>query len=362
MATVELEGVYRVTAKGRTYYYAWRGKGAPRLKSKPGTPAFVEELQRAHASRKTVDPTTVKGLTLRFRTSQAWAKLSPKTREEWGRWLSRIAEHFGDTHLSTLCRENADPRLTGRAAIGAFLKIYESRPRTRDMALQVFSRLCSYGVEEFLLSKNPCLGFRRIYQVDRSERIWTEADFNKLEAAASQELVWAARLAALTGLRRGDLLKLTWANVTGNRIEISTGKSRHRRKVIIPIGTELKALLEALPRRATTVLTTTEGRPWASGFAASWQTASKRAGLGGLHFHDLRGTAATRLFLSGFTVREIAETMGWAEQQVERLIDTYVKRDEIVLARIAKLDENTQRTVSAKPVAKLAGPATRPES
>ena len=30
MAMVELEGVYRVTAKGRTYYYAWRGKGAPR--------------------------------------------------------------------------------------------------------------------------------------------------------------------------------------------------------------------------------------------------------------------------------------------------------------------------------------------
>jgi len=352
MATIELEGVYRVTSKGRTYYYAWRGKGAPRLKSKPGTPAFIDELQRAQASRQRIDPTTVKGLTLKFRTSEAWAKLSPKTKSEWTRWLDRIAQHFGDTHLSTLCREHADPKLTGRAAIGAFLKKYESRPRTRDMALQVFSRLCSYGVEEFLLSKNPCLGFRRIYQVNRSERIWTDADFAKLKVSASCELVWAANLAALTGLRRGDLLKLAWSNITGNRIEIATGKSRHRRKVVIPIGAELNALLAEIPKRAATVLTNTEGRPWASGFSASWQTAAKRAGLTDLHFHDLRGTAATRLFLAGFTVREIAETMGWAEQQVERLIDTYVKRDEIILARIAKLDENTDRTKNAKLSAK----------
>ena len=362
MATVDLEGVYRVRSKGKVYYYAWRGRGAPRLTSKPGTAAFIDELQRAQASRTKIDPTTVRGLTLKFRTSETWNKLAPKTKAEWGRWLDRIAEHFDSTHLSTLCRENADPRLTGRAAIGAFLKKYEDRPRTRDMALQVFSRLCSYAVEEFLLSKNPCLGFRRIYQADRSERIWTEEDFTKLKGAASRELFWAARLAALTGLRRGDLLKLPWSSVIGNRIELATGKSRGRRKVVIPIGAELKTLLDEIPRRATTILTTTEGRPWASGFSASWQTAMKRAGLSELHFHDLRGTAATRLFLAGFTVREIAETMGWAELQVERLIDTYVKRDEIVLARIKKLDESTNRARSAKPIAKLDPPAGSSET
>jgi hypothetical protein len=49
--------------------------------------------------------------------------------------------------------------------------------------------------------------------------------------------------------------------------------------------------------------------------------------------------------------------MGWAELQVERLIDTYVKRDEIVLARIAKLDQNTDGTNGANPTAK---PAQKP--
>ncbi len=40
----------------------------------------------------------------------------------------------------------------------------------------------------------------------------------------------------------------------------------------------------------------------------------KEAGLADrdLHFHDLRGTAATKFFLAGFTVREIAETLAWS--------------------------------------------------
>jgi integrase len=50
-------------------------------------------------------------------------------------------------------------------------------------------------------------------------------------------------------------------------------------------------------------------RAWTTdGFKTSWAKAFDRAGLGDedLHFHDLRGTAVTRLALSGCTVPEIA--------------------------------------------------------
>jgi len=66
-----------------------------------------------------------------------------------------------------------------------------------------------------------------------------------------------------------------------------------------------------------------------------------RAGLAerDLHFHDLRGTAATNFFRAGLLIREIAEIMGWAEDKVERLIDRYVKRDEILRDRIRRLEQ-----------------------
>jgi integrase len=35
------------------------------------------------------------------------------------------------------------------------------------------------------------------------------------------------------------------------------------------------------------------------------------AGIGDLHFHDLRGTAATRFYVAGLPERVIAEILGW---------------------------------------------------
>jgi integrase len=39
-----------------------------------------------------------------------------------------------------------------------------------------------------------------------------------------------------------------------------------------------------------------------------------------LHFHDLRGTAATRFYIAGLKVRTIGEILGWAENDVEKII------------------------------------------
>ena len=63
-----------------------------------------------------------------------------------------------------------------------------------------------------------------------------------------------------------------------------------------------------------------------------------------LRFHDLRGTGATNFFRANFTNREIAETLGWSEDRVERLIDRYVKRDEIIRDRIRRIDSAKRQT------------------
>lgn len=88
-------------------------------------------------------------------------------------------------------------------------------------------------------------------------------------AHASPEVAQAARLAALTGVRESDLLKLAWSHVgdptTSLAIEFKTGKSRGRRTALVPIYAELRAVLRSIPKRATTVLTNTRGRPWSGG-------------------------------------------------------------------------------------------------
>lgn len=93
---------------------------------------------------------------------------------------------------------------------------------------------------------------------------------------------------------------------------LTTGKSRHRREAIIPLYATLRDILARIPKRSTTILTSSRRRPWtADGFGSSFNKAKIDAGLDerDLHLNDLRGTAATKFYIAGFSMREIAETL-----------------------------------------------------
>lgn len=342
MAKAEVR-YYSVTAKGKRYNYAWRG--GPRLLSKPGTPEFLREMQEKLDARLTGDKRKLSGLCAMYRANDAWKSLSDKTRKNWSPWLDKIQEHFGGLSITAFDR----PLI--KQAIKAWRDKFKATPRSADVGLQVLSRLLSFGKEEGLLATNACSDIPHLYRNDRSSVIWTDDDLAELAKHASKEIVWAAQLAALTGLRQGDLLRLSWSHVREHEIAIRTSKTG--RTAAIPLYGALEALLAEIPRRATTILTSTDKRPWRTGFGSSWQAAIKRAKID-KHFHDLRGTAATRLYLADLSIREIAETMAWSEDRVEALINRYVKRDELMKDRIRRLSRNEPEPPIAKPDAKPA--------
>jgi hypothetical protein len=84
-------------------------------------------------------------------------------------------------------------------------------------------------------------------------------------------------------------------------------QSKTGRRVVIPVGTPLRQQL----KRSTITLTNSEGKPKTSdGFRASWGNACTVAGVVGVTFNDLRGTAVTGLALAGCTEAEIATIAG----------------------------------------------------
>jgi Phage integrase family len=93
-------------------------------------------------------------------------------------------------------------------------------------------------------------------------------------------------------------------------IILTTGKSKHRRQALIPLYGELQAVLAAIPRRSTVILTNSLERPWTvNGFGTAFNRAKIAASISDrdLHFHDLRGTAATKFYTAGLSERVIAE-------------------------------------------------------
>jgi integrase len=342
MVKVDLKGIAKVKAKGRTYYYAWRG--GPRLRGEPGSPEFMASYNEAIEIRNVADPGRFKSLVMLYRASPDYTKnLAYSTRKNWSPWLDRIADYFGELRIAQFDRPEKI-----RKVIRHWRNQWVEKPRTADYGMQVLSRVLSYAVDPLAkLASNPCEGIKQLYNNNRSEIIWTDSDIAALKKTCSLEIANAVDLASHTGLRLGDLLRVSWSHIGEDAITLATGKSRGRREAIIPLYDDLRNVLAQIPKRSTTILTNSKRRPWTTdGFGSSFNAAKKEAGLTekDLHFHDLRGTAATKFYIAGLKVRVIAEILAWSEDQVERIIRRYVDRAAATKEIIRQLNEARKRT------------------
>lgn len=332
MAMIEMKGLHTVKVKGRTYRYAWRG--GPAIQGIPGTPEFQQSYNEAIASRKAPDSKRFRSAVVLYKASDAYHDLAASTQRNWAPWLDRIAGHFGDLSIAQFDRPEKI-----RPIIRKWRAKYAGTPRTADYGMQVLSRVLAYCVDPLgKIASNPCEGIRQLYSGSRADIIWTDADIDHLKKTCSIEIAHAIDLAAHTGLRLGDLLKLSWSHVGDNAIVVRTGKTKS--EAIIPLYDALRDVLARIPRRSPVILTNSKLRPWA-GFGASFTKAKAIAWPQGenLHFHDLRGTAATKFYTAGLPEREIAEIMGWEEENVSRIIRRYVDRQAAIKNRIRKLNE-----------------------
>jgi len=337
MAMREVKGLHRVVSKGREYWYAWREPGAPRVLGKYRTPEFWASYDEAVRGRRIPEPGRFRSLVTLYKASDDYKRLQPGTMRAWRPWLDRIADYFD---LSIAAFDN--PKV--RPIIRTWRNKYAATPRAADMGIQVLSRVCAYAVDQGKLTVNPCEGIKALYVSNRAEIIWTDANIARIKQFCAPEIAHVIDLAAATGLRRGDLLRLSWSHIQDEAIVITTAKSKHRREAIIPIYDGLRDVLARIPTRSPIVLTNSKGRPWSNdGFGSMFNNAKIAAGIGPeLHFHDLRGTAATRFYTAGLPLRVIGEILGWTEASVDHIIRKYVDRAAATRAIIRQLNKRAE--------------------
>jgi len=115
------------------------------------------------------------------------------------------------------------------------------------------------------------------------------------------------------------------------------------------VSRALKAALdeEARTKKAVTILTTTKWTTWTShGFSATWRKTLAKAGVTGLTFHDLRGTAVTRLALAGCSEAEVATFTGHSLRDVAAILDAqFLSRDSrMAVSALGKWESYEART------------------
>jgi integrase len=343
---VLLKGVHKVRyrlANGNvaTYYYAWRG--GPRINADPATAEFVRLYTEAHAARTRPAHGTMMSLVAEFKAAAEFTTKSKASRKNYLLYLRLIETEFGDMPIRAL----SDPAVRG--VFKAWRDGMADRPRTADYAWVTLARVLSIAKDRGRITVNPCERGGRIYEADRTEKIWGEAEIAKVIEVASSGMKLALMLALWTGQSQGDILALRWADYDGERFRLTRGKTG--RAIVVRAGEPLRDLLSRIKPKGPRVLTNSRGAPWTSdGFRASWRKLCARVGIKGLSFHDLRGSAVTRLALAGCTPPEIASVTGHALADVCAMLDRHYLGDRAALAEsaIQKLEGIKTRTKAVK--------------
>jgi integrase len=322
----------------RTYYYAW--KGGPRLQGEPGAPEFVASYNAAVA-QKVAPPTSVLlALLFRFQESGEFKfNISPRTRRDYIKQIKHIERKFSDFPIKALAAPGA------RAIFLEWRdELAQTSLRQADYAYGTLARILSWAHNRGLITANPCAKGGKLYHGTRVDKIWDDEQVARFLRFAPPYLQLGMLLAINTGQRQGDLLRLPWSAYDGKAIKLRQRKTGVA--IPIPVTDELKAALDTASKRSPIILTNSDDKPWSeSGFQGAWGKVTTRAGLRGLTFHDLRGTAVVTMARAGCNEVEIYSVTGHKPSDVQRILTAhYLPRDtEVAGNAIGKLNRYKAR-------------------
>ena len=229
-----------------------------------------------------------------------------------------LAKHSAVAITGQLLSKWRDQRLT--AVSGSTV--------TRE--LQILSHVFNLAIREwgFGLYCNPVSLVRKPTPNKARDRVLTDAERVALVVACSQcRSPWIKPVvifALETAARRGEILSLTWNNVSlEGCTALVSGKTGPRKLPLSPACIEaLRDLPRSLDGRAFPV--TVEALKQAYGRAVT------RAGLQDFTFHDLRHDALTRLARLGFNILELRAISG---HTTANMLQRYVSIDAGDLAK-----------------------------
>ncbi|MCA9688764.1 MAG: tyrosine-type recombinase/integrase [Myxococcales bacterium] len=262
----------------------------------------------------------------RYERDHVARSVKPRTAARYRQQLRMyLLPALGDTPLDAITP----------AAVEALHASMAATPFGANNALRIlrhmFTKACDWGA---LPAHHPApTRTVRMYRERTRERFLSPEERARLEAVLRQGeetppgrdgcIRWstaaAIRLLSLTGMRRNEVLDLTWAMVDARHRCLRLPDSKTGQKVV-PISSHVLALLDALRSRARpdvpwVLYSRTGTRVHEASLGRAWSTIRGRAGLADVRLHDLRHSAASDALMSGVPIEVVRKILGHASIQ-----------------------------------------------
>ena len=249
--------------------------------------------------------------------------------------------------------------------------------RATEKAAMTAKQLFNRAVENGLITKSPAVVLEMPTKVKREKRALSEVEKNAFESAALDLTEKAFVLTMLyAGLRRGEVLALTWDDIDIDKKTISISKTWtvHGNEGVIKPSPKTKAGNREIPMTGNlhssiknlhasqagsrNYLFTSSGNPMTlSEFRAFWKRISEKLALSlgtdlskDVTPHIFRHTYATMLFYAGVDIKAAQYLLGHSSVAVTMEIYTHLDKSKLSTAA-DKLDEyisSSQKVVSHK--------------
>lgn len=227
-------------------------------------------------------------------------------------------------------------------------------------------RVALLGVEKWAVVREhvlyPFMTGTEIVGSDGGHIPWTNTQVELAEKHARPDLARVVTLAANTGQRGSDLVRMAWTDIehVDGRPGINVGTQKVGLKLWIPMTQPLQAAMATWQRGPTPLLLKMDGSRWSGRHQMSenWTRERDRnpalapcrnvevAGLDAprnLVLHGLRATACVRLWEAGCPTTLISKMVGLSVAMVERYVRFSQQRTSATAA-VAYLDRKAGRT------------------
>ncbi len=239
-------------------------------------------------------------------------KAYPKQAQILGWWKERLGAYALSNLTPALIAEQRDALMAEN--IGTKARPAHRGPATANRYLAALSKAYTIAVQEWhWLSENPLRQVRKESEPQGIVRYLDDDERSRLLKAcsASTDLQLAVTIGITTGMRKGEIRSLRWADVDLDRKVAILHKTKNSERRAVPLVPDTLRLLRARAKGAPDELVFPHrkgGKPM--DFDKAFAAAVKAAGIEHFRFHDLRHTCASYLAMTGATTAEIAAVLG----------------------------------------------------
>lgn len=273
----------------QVYYYVGRVDG--KLKWIRLSDDYQEALRKYADLRTDVSSDgTVNSAIMKYK-EELLPSLSEKTQSDRVYQLDRLINVFGSMQLNAVTPKHIQQYLHKRDK-----KVAANREI--KLLSQIYRRARVWGMTE----SNPCEDVYYHSEKPRDREL-TDSEFIEIQQKAYPWLRSMIQIAYLTGLRRGDLLNLKMNDIEDAGIRKKTNKTGKkvyftwtpalRKAVNLAIDFRVMPKVRQINEPSWLFTNRSGNKVSATGFNSAWRRLRDKCGIQDLHFHDIRGKAAT---------------------------------------------------------------------